>query len=104
MASLRYHAGRMVLFEAPSGWRVRIKTKTGKLDLPLSATALEDAVSEAEQLYADARAIDDSHPYCQQCIHWKAVAARCDLGFPEGRASGGRFARDCSAYRGNRLR
>lgn len=101
MASLRYHAGRMVLYEAPPGWRVRIKTKKGKLDLPLESTVLDDAVSEAEQLYADARAIDDSRPYCQQCIHWKAVAARCDLGFPEGRASGGRFARDCSAYRGN---
>jgi len=104
MASLRYHAGRMVLYEASPGWRVRIKTKKGKLDLPLESTALDDAVPEAEQLYADARAIDDSHPYCQHCIHWKAVAARCDLGFPEGRASGGRFARDCSAYRGDRLR
>lgn len=104
MASLRYHAGRMVLYEASSGWRVRIKTKKDKLDLPLESTILEGAVAEAEQLYADARAIDDSHPYCQQCIHWKAVAAKCDLGFPEGRASGGRFARDCSAYRGDRLR
>jgi hypothetical protein len=101
MASLRYHAGRMVLYEAQPGWRVRIKTKTGKIDLPLSAIELEEAVTEAEQLYADARAIDNSHPYCQQCIHWKAVAARCDLGFPEGRASGGRFARDCSTFRSN---
>jgi len=101
MASLRYHAGRMVLYEASPGWRVRIKTKKGKLDLPLESTALEDAVSEAEQLYADARAIDNSQPYCQHCIHWKAVAAKCDLGFPEGRASGGRFARDCSAFRGD---
>lgn len=101
MASLRYHAGRMVLYESPSGWRVRIKTKKGKIDLALGSSVLEHAVSEAEQLYADARAIDDSHPYCQQCIHWKAVAAKCDLGFPEGRASGGRFARDCSAFRGD---
>lgn len=101
MASLRYHAGRMVLFESLSGWRVRIKGRQGKLDLPLESKDLDGAVLEAEQLYADARAIEINHPYCQQCIHWKVVAARCDLGFPEGRASGGRFARDCSAYRGN---
>ena len=99
MASLRYHAGRMVLYESPPGWRVRIKGRKGKLDLPLEASDLDGAVLEAEQLYADARAIDNSHPYCQHCIHWKAVAAKCDLGFPEGRSSGGRFARDCSAYR-----
>ena len=101
MASLRYHAGRMVLYEASSGWRVRIKAKTGKIDLPLENCDLELAIVEAEQLYADARAIDNSHPYCYQCIHWRPSAAKCDLGFPEGRASGGRFARDCSAYRGN---
>ena len=39
MASLRYHAGRMVLYEEePNKWRVKIKTKKGKLNLPLSAT------------------------------------------------------------------
>ena len=36
MASLRYHAGRMVLYEEePTVWRVKIKTKQGKLNLPL---------------------------------------------------------------------
>ena len=38
MPSLRYHAGRMVLYEEkPKVWRVKIKTKTGKLNLPLEA-------------------------------------------------------------------
>ena len=39
MASLRYHAGRMVLYEEkPTVWRVKIKTKDGKLNLPLTQT------------------------------------------------------------------
>jgi hypothetical protein len=104
MASLRYHAGRMVLYESPSGWRVRIKTKEGKLDLPLMSADLDEAILQAETLYADARAISSSKPFCYQCIHWKASAAKCDLGFPEGRSSGGRFAKDCSAFKRDRLR
>jgi hypothetical protein len=99
MASLRYHAGRMVLYESPFGWRVRIKTKEGKLDLPLMSADLDEAILQAETLYADARAISSSKPFCYQCIHWKVSAAKCDLGFPEGRSSGGRFAKDCSAFK-----
>ncbi len=50
MPSLRYHAGRMVLSEDGDGWRVKIKTKTDKVSYRLSATELEQAVLEAEQL------------------------------------------------------
>lgn len=98
MASLRYHAGRMVLYQDQTGWRVRIKTHTGKVDLPLSSTDIEIAVEEAEQLYADARAITDNKPRCQHCIHWEFVPAECGLGFPEGRSSGGIFAKSCSVF------
>ena len=45
MASLRYHAGRMVLYEEePNKWRVKIKTKKGKLNLPLQAKDLKPAL------------------------------------------------------------
>jgi hypothetical protein len=98
LTSLRYHAGRMVLYQGASGWRVRVKTRTGKLDLPVSADELEDAVIEAEQLYADARGITNAQPMCQSCIHWKFVQAECGIGFPEGRSSGGKFASKCCAY------
>lgn len=101
MASLRYHAGRMVLHEGSEGWRVRIKTHTGKLDLPLSCKEIEQAVIEAEQLYADARAITNNKPRCQHCVHWEFVAAQCGVGFPEGRSSGGVFAKSCSAFWAN---
>ena len=88
----------MVLFQGTEGWRVRIKTHTGKLELPLSSSELEAAVIEAEQLYADARAITNNKPRCQHCVHWEFVAAQCGLGFPEGRSSGGIFAKDCSCF------
>ena len=38
MASLRYHAGRMVLYEEePSVWRVKIKTKKGKVKFTIKS-------------------------------------------------------------------
>ena len=83
MASLRYHAGRMVLYEKkPEEWRVKIKSKTGKVDLALSAKELEPAVLEAEYLYADIRAINRGLPKCIDCIHHLVVKAECGLSLP----------------------
>ncbi len=99
MASLRYHAGRMVLYEKnPEEWRVKIKSKTGKVDLPLSAKELEPAVLEAEYLYADIRAINRGLPKCIDCIHHLVVKAECGLSLPEGKASGGVWAKDCPYF------
>lgn len=89
----------MVLYEkSPESWRVKIKTKTGKLDLPLDAKELEDAVLEAEYLYADARAIEQGKPRCIDCLHWLIVKAECGLGLPEGRSTGGEWAKDCACF------
>ena len=88
----------MVLREEGDGWRVKIKTKTGKVSYALSATELEQAVLEAEQLYADARAINSSLPRCMDCIHWEIVKANCNVGCPEGRMTGGTFAKDCAYF------
>ncbi len=89
----------MVLYEkSPESWRVKIKTKTGKLDLPLDAKELEAAVLEAEYLYADARAIEQGKPRCIDCLHWLIVKAECGLGLPEGRSTGGEWAKDCACF------
>ena len=99
MASLRYHAGRMVLYEKkPEEWRVKIKSKTGKVDLALSAKELEPAIMEAEYLYADARCMSRDHPLCIDCIHHLVIKAECGLGMPEGKASGGVWAKDCAYF------
>ena len=99
MASLRYDAVRMVLYEEkPTVWRVKIKTKKGKLNLPLSAKELESALIEAEYLYADARCMSRDHPLCIDCIHHLVIKAECGLGMPEGKASGGVWAKDCAYF------
>ena len=100
MPSLRYHTGRMVLYKDDcESWRVKIKTKTeGKLDLPLNSKELEDAVLEAEYLYADLRAIAQGKPRCIDCLHWLIVKAECGLGLPEGRSTGGEWAKECACF------
>lgn len=104
MASLRYHAGRMVLYPRGSKWAVRIKTRTTRLDLPLESGDLRAAVLEAEGLYSSAQVLGNgrqqatTYPKCSACIHWEAVHAACGLGFPEGRSSGGRHAKHCAAF------
>ena len=87
----------MVLYEEnENSWRVKIKTKDGKLNLPLTGKTLEEAVLQAEYLYADARAISQGLPKCVDCLHWLVVKAECGLGLPEGKGSGGVFAKDLS--------
>jgi hypothetical protein len=101
MPSLRYHAGRMVLSETDGKWRVKIKTNGKQVSYALSATEIEQAVLEAEQLYADARAINNGQPRCMDCIHWEVVKANCNVGCPEGRMTGGTFAKDCAYFWGH---
>lgn len=98
MASLRYHSGRMVLIPKDYGWLLRLKTRSGVIELALQGDSLEAALMEAEQLYADARAVTNGVPTCQQCIHWRFVEGACSLGFPEGRRTGGKHAKECAAY------
>ena len=100
MASLRYHAGRMVLKQEGDVWRVRIKTDNGHVLSPLSAVELEQAVLEAEQIYADIKAINRGQPRCMDCIHWEIIEAKCSVGGPEGRMTGGSFAKDCAYFWG----
>ena len=101
MASLRYHAGRMVLKQEGDGWRVRIKTKTGPVSYALNATELEQAVLEAEQIYADIKVINSGQTRCMDCVHWAIVEAKCNVGCPEGRMTGGSFAKDCAYFWGH---
>lgn len=98
MASLRYHAGRMILKQEGDVWRVKIKTGKEQVSYSLSATELEQAVLEAEQIYADVKAINRGQPRCMDCIHWEIVKASCNVGCPEGRMTGGSFAKDCSYF------
>jgi hypothetical protein len=98
MASLRYHSGKMVLIPQEGGWLVRLRTKRGLIELPLTGDCLEVALCEAEQLYADACVAANGKARCQQCVHWEFVKGACGLGFPEGKRTGGHHAKDCAAF------
>ena len=100
MGSLRYHAGRMVLKQEDGVWRAKIKTGKEQVSYALSATELEQAVLEAEQIYADIKAINRGQPRCMDCIHWEVIKANCNVGCPEGRMTGGSFAKDCAYFWG----
>jgi hypothetical protein len=88
----------MVLIPQDQGWLLRLKTKQGAMELPLQSASLEAALIEAEQLYVDARVVTTGKVRCQQCIHWDLIGGRCSLGFPEGKRSGGKHAKDCAAF------
>lgn len=98
MPSLRYHSGKMVLIPQNEGWLLRLKTKQGTLEFPLQEMKLEAALVEAEQLYEDVMVATNGKPRCQQCVHWHFVQGACDLGFPEGKRSGGTHAQDCVIF------
>ena len=38
------------------------------------------------------------HPLCIDCIHHLVIKAECGLGMPEGKASGGVWAKDCAYF------
>ena len=59
---------------------------------------LSDGLIEAEYLYADARCMSRDHPLCIDCIHHLVIKAECGLGMPEGKASGGVWAKDCAYF------
>ena len=77
---------------------MNLEYQKGKINLPLTATELERALIEAEYLYADARCMSRDHPLCIDCIHHLVIKAECGLGMPEGKASGGVWAKDCAYF------
>jgi hypothetical protein len=88
----------MVLIPKDYGWLLRLKTKSDVIELDIRASCLEEAVMQAEQIYADACVIANKKARCQQCVHWDFVGGVCGLGFPEGKRTGGKHARDCAAF------
>ena len=101
MQKMRYHSGKLVVVQEGDKWIATIKAPDGTLTVELQSNDADNAVLEAEQLYADNTAVTSDAPLCWQCIHWKPAKAECSLGVPEGKRSGGRFAAQCSYYWSN---
>lgn len=98
MTSHRSHSGRMNVSDKSGKWVATLKAQSQVFEIVLNAVNAESAILQAEQLYADLRAVSNPKPYCWQCLHWKLLKSECSLGFAEGRSSGGRFASQCSAF------
>lgn len=98
---MRYHSGKLVVTQNGETWEATIKAPSGTFTVRLGAGDADNAVLEAEQIYADNAAVTSEAPFCWQCIHWKPAKAECSLGVIEGKRSGGRFAAQCSYYWSN---
>jgi len=98
MPSLRYHSGKLVLIPKEDGWLLRLKTKDKLVEIPLSGDCVEDALIQAEQIYVDMCVISSNKVRCQQCVHWQFVDGMCGLGFPEGKQTGGKHAKECAVF------
>ena len=98
MTSHRQHSGKLNVSDNSGELIATIKTDSDVFEIGINAVTAESAILQAEQLYADLRAVANPKPYCWQCLHWKLLKSECSLGFAEGKSSGGRFASQCSAF------
>lgn len=100
------HAGRLLLVCSCSSrnwWahvvlgprpELQIKADTGTVHLP-------DALIRAQSVYNMAVASmrpADAPRMCWDCLQWDMRRQRCDLGLPESKRSGGRYAPRCEMF------
>jgi len=100
------HAGRLLLVCSCSSrnwWahvvlgprpELQIKADTGTVHLP-------DALIRAQSIYR--MAVASMRPaaaprMCWDCLQWDMRRQRCDLGLPESKRSGGRYAPRCEMF------
>jgi len=100
------HAGRLLLVCSCSSrnwWahvvlgprpELQIKADTCTIHLP-------DALIRAQSIYKMAVASmrpADAPRMCWDCLQWDMRRQRCDLGLPESKRSGGRYAPRCEMF------
>lgn len=100
------HAGRLLLVCSCSSrnwWahvvlgprpELQIKADTGTVHLP---HALIRAQSVYKMAVASMRPADAPR-MCWDCLQWDMRRQRCDLGLPESKRSGGRYAPRCEMF------
>ena len=65
----------MVLKQDDGVWRVSIKTKSQRVSYALASTELEQAVLEAEQIYADVKSINQGIKYLAKTNSYDHIQA-----------------------------
>ena len=100
------HAGRLLLVCSRSdrSWHARVvlgPKPEHQLDADTGTLQLQEAVSRAQAIYRQAVAElrpADGQRMCWDCLQWDLQRNRCELGIPECRRSGGRFAPRCEMF------
>lgn len=103
------HAGRLLLTceQSSQTWHARINIgpkpehqlviDTGTIDL---RQAMERGNMHYQTFCAKARPVEpNAKVMCWDCLHWTPGGrGRCEIGLPEARKTGGRFAPNCSVF------
>lgn len=104
------HAGRLLLTceQSSQTWHARINigpkpehqlvVDTGTIDL---RQAMERGKMHYQAFCAKARPVEpNAKVMCWDCLHWTPGGrGRCEIGLPEARKTGGRFAPNCSVFK-----
>jgi len=100
------HAGRLLLVCSRSSrtWHAHVvlgPKPECQLKADTSTSKLYEALQRAQVIYQEAVASirpADSQRMCWDCIQWDPRCNYCELGIPECRRSGGRFAPRCEMF------
>jgi len=100
------HAGRLLLVCSRSDrtWHARVvlgPKPEHQLEADTGAVHLPDALLRAQSIYQ--AALVQLRPkggqrMCWDCLQWDLVRNRCELGIPEAKRSGGRYAPRCEMF------
>jgi hypothetical protein len=100
------HAGRLLLVCSRSDrtWHARVvlgPKAEHQLEADTGASQLSEALPRAQAIYREAvaRIRPPGGPLmCWDCLQWSLTQNRCELGMPEAKRSGGRYATHCEMY------
>jgi hypothetical protein len=103
---IRLHAGRLLLVcdRADRTWHARVilgPKPEHQLEIDTGSVDLREAFIRAQRIYVATRRKlrPDSEPRkCWDCGFWDMATQRCEMGLPESKRSGGRYAVRCELY------
>lgn len=100
------HAGRLLLVCSRSDrtWHARVvlgPKPEHQVEVDTGTIQLQEAMIRAQSIYMAAVARlrpADGPRMCWDCLQWDLARNRCELGIPEAKRTGGRFAPSCEMY------
>lgn len=103
---IRLHAGRLLLVcdRADRTWHARVilgPKPEHQLEADTGTIQLQEALLRAQSIYQAAlariRPAGDAL-MCWDCLQWDVGRNKCELGIPESKRSGGRYAARCEMF------